>query len=249
MKSSSSDRIILISDYGRSGQGWLSYMLCYILNARYIEPYSLIRGKDCSFSEYIIENTNGNIPGRKKTRYDLVVKTHNLPIREANFSGKVIFLTRDPRDVAVSALWWHKNGAKSAKWKNIKGKIFWTIATKIRIIDYVLTAKGWTSYYSSQGKNLPFHVKYEDLSAETKKTLLKILDYINVSAEYNIIDEAIEKFSFEKITGRKKGQEDKKNSEFRKGIVGDYKNYFSTLELKIFGLICGKTARKAGYKL
>ena len=36
--------IVLISDFGRSGQGWLSYMLCYILNAQFVEPYNFLNG-------------------------------------------------------------------------------------------------------------------------------------------------------------------------------------------------------------
>jgi len=248
MASNSNGKAILVSDFGRSGQGWLSYMLCYILNAKFIEPYNLLQGREYSSSEDIIRNTKGNLPGREKTQYDFVVKTHNLSGGEINLTDKVIFLTRDPRDVAVSAFYWHKNGAKNAKWKNAKGKIFWTIATKIKIIDYILTAVGWARHYSSWKKVSSFRVRYEDLSSDTKKTLLSILNYIDVSADEKIIEEAIEKFSFEKITGRKKGEERSQNSEFRKGIVGDYKSHFSLLELKIFWLICGKSASEAGYK-
>lgn len=53
------DDTLLISDFGRSAQGWLSYLLCYILNARYIEPYALLEGSKYSSSEIIENNTKG----------------------------------------------------------------------------------------------------------------------------------------------------------------------------------------------
>lgn len=97
------DKMILIADYGRSGQGWLSYMLCYILNARYLEPYCLLRGLVFSGHQNIVDAVTGNLPGREKTKYSHVVKTHEMPDPYFSLTDKVVLLSRDPRDVAVSA--------------------------------------------------------------------------------------------------------------------------------------------------
>jgi hypothetical protein len=57
------EKVILIADYGRSGQGWLSFMLSYILNAKYIEPYDLLKGRWYSSSnQYVINLSQGNLP-------------------------------------------------------------------------------------------------------------------------------------------------------------------------------------------
>ena len=61
------------------------------------------------------------------------------------------------------------------------------------------------------------------------------------------INEAVEHFRFKNITGREKGQQDASNMEFRKGIIGDYKNHFSPIDKFFFYAICGKAAKKAGY--
>ena len=47
------DDVLLIADFGRSAQGWLSYILSYVLNARYIEPYNLLSGSKYSKSNII----------------------------------------------------------------------------------------------------------------------------------------------------------------------------------------------------
>ena len=107
------DEIILVADFGRSGQGWLSYMICHTLNARFIEPYDLQKGTKFTKSKIIEENTKGNLTGRKIGRYKLVVKTHNPPASNFNLTGSVIFLTRDPRDVAVSYYYLSRNRFKA----------------------------------------------------------------------------------------------------------------------------------------
>ncbi len=246
---SQSEKIILVADYGRSGQGWLSYMLCYILNARFIEPYDFLKGRKYSKSDYVFNLTQGNLPDREKTCYSMVVKTHEFPAPDFNLTDKVIFLTRDPRDVAVSAYYMHLFYEKKyRKLRSFLGRIV-SLIRSIRIINYIRTAKGWKKYFQKWQEVPYYFVRYEDLLLKTKETLNGILDYLGVSVKENIIEEAVNKFSFEKITGRKKGEEDPNNPEFRKGIIGDYKNHFSKSELIIFKLICGKEAKKAGYNL
>ncbi len=173
------DKIILVADYGRSGQGWLSYMLCYILNARYLEPYCLLRGIVHSGQQMILDYTQGNLENREQTKYSLVVKTHNYPDPYFSLTDKVILLARDPRDVAVSA-YARLNvasktgtdvevgaqerviGGKRYKIKIIKGWRGsirdWVWSGKIRrsITDwlwtrksYYVTARGWGNFYEA----------------------------------------------------------------------------------------------------
>ena len=79
MSNISHDKVILMADYGRSGQGWLSYMLCYILNAKYIEPYDFLKGMLYTTDERVRGLTSGNLPGRPKGRSSMIIKTHNWP--------------------------------------------------------------------------------------------------------------------------------------------------------------------------
>ena len=57
--------VLLIADYGRSGQGWLSFMLCYILNATYIEPYDFLKGTESSSSDIMTIAIKSNLTTRR----------------------------------------------------------------------------------------------------------------------------------------------------------------------------------------
>ena len=241
--------IVLISDFGRSGQGWLSYMLCYILNAQFVEPYNFLNGKTYSASKDVISLTSGNLPGREKTKYNLVVKTHNYPSAEFNLTDKVIFLVRDPRDVAVSMHNLHLIQEKSVSWNHPRAKLFLTYYKIFSIGDYLRTIKDWAKHYKIWKNVIACQVRYEDLLNDPKKTLVGILNYLEVQANEKIIQEAINEFSFEKITGRKRGEEDKKNPEFRKGISGDHKNKFSKFDMAVINSLFKGVIKKSGYEI
>ena len=241
--------IVLISDFGRSGQGWLSYMLCYILNAQYVEPYNFLNGKIYSSSEDVIRLTSGNLPGREKTPYNLVVKTHNYPSSEFNLTDKVIFLIRDPRDVAVSMHNLNIIQNKNVRWNHPRAKFFLVLYRYLGLLDYLKTMKDWSKHYNAWQKVTFCKVKYEDLLEKPEGTLIRIMNYLEVPTNEKIIQEAIDTFSFEKITGRQRGQEDKNNPEFRKGISGDYKNKFSAVDTLIINNIFKKIIQKNEYNI
>lgn len=244
------EKVILIADYGRSGQGWLSYMLCYILNAKYIETYDFLRGTLYAPKE-TRDVTSGNLPNREKTQYSMVIKTHEYPAQEFNLTDKVIFFSRDPRDIAISGFKRSRIREKDEKNISLRNRIYYLIH-HFKLTSLIMTSHKWKKHYSMwhERKDIHFYqTSYEALTLDTEKTLRGILDYLNIKAPDSLIKESIERFSFERMSGRKKGEEDSNNSIFRKGIVGDHKNNFSKLELKIFDLICGKEAKDAGYNL
>jgi len=242
------EKVILVADYGRSGQGWLSFMLCYILNAKYIEPYDLLRGRKYIYSKNASGLTDGNLPGRERTPYSMIIKTHEYPASDFNLTDRVIFLTRDPRDVAVSAFYRYKVVSQQEKNQTIKSKISFLIH-RFKFTSFIMTAYKWKNYFRAW-QDIKYHfVRYEDLWSNPKNVLKKMLDYLEIKVNDELIEDAIQKFSFERLTGRQKGQEELQNVVFRKGTVGDYKNHFSKLNLKIFKFICGEEAKKAGYLL
>lgn len=234
---------VLIADWGRSAQGWLSFMLCYILNARFIEPYHLLGGTQYSPFPKILQNTKGNLAGRSKTPIALIVKTHNLPSPGFNLTDNVVFLTRDPRDVAVAFYYFSRNLCRAGSW-NWRNRIH-----SIPLLGDLLVAFRWGRHYR-RWKHIPAHkVRYEDLRADTAGTLKNILAYLKVEVDPALVDEAVAIFDYENMYGRKRGVENKFSMDARKGIVGDYRNHFSWLMNRMFWKICSKEAEAAGYRL
>lgn len=247
--------LLLIADYGRSGQGWLSFMLCYILNATYVEPYDFQKGVKYSTSDVILKYTRGRLEGREKSKYVLVIKTHGYPALNFNLTEKVVYLTRDPRDVAVS---WHFMNIANTKGSNNEGpqrfgpkgiKCFIRSILKVRLFSFLLTAVRWRRHVEAWQRIDCYHVRYEDILINTEKTLCGLLEYLFVPVDIKIVREAVELFSFENVARRKKGEERPLNPEFRKGVAGDYKNHMTKLHKALFRIICGKAASKFGYQL
>ena len=71
-----------------------------------------------------------------------------------------------------------------------------------------------------------YKVSYEELKIHPIDTLLNICKYLEISTTRNAIERVLMRHSFESKSGRKPGQE-KKDSFLRKGVVGDWRNYFN----------------------
>src|SRR3989344_3233491 len=250
MSNVSQEKVILMADYGRSGQGWLSYMLCFILNAKYIEPYDFLKGMLYTTDERVLSLTGGNLPGRLKGQYSMVIKTHNWPAQKVNLTDKIIFLTRDPRDIAVSSYYRYKELINLEPPTTLKERLFYMMSA-IRPLSYAWTAHKWKKFirlWTGRPDIKHYWVKYENVSSHPAETLRDILNYLGVEAHGKIIQEAIDNITFDKKEGHEKGKEATKSMPFRKGIVGDFRNKFSWVELKIFHLIAGKDMKKLGYR-
>jgi hypothetical protein len=237
------DDILLIADFGRSAQGWLSFMLSFILNARYIEPYALILGTPHSKSKMLMDNTMGDLKSRNKTQFKLVVKTHGFPDRN-NFelTKSIIYLTRDPRDVAISYYYLNR------KWVKDGGRSPSLFLYLVPFFCYLMVAYKWQRHARRWKSTKHMHVKYEDLRHDTEGTLVEILKNFDVNVDINVVRESISLFSYENSYKRKRGVEDKNNPSARKGQIGDYRNYFGFFMNKIFWMICGQEAERFGYR-
>ena len=69
-------------------------------------------------------------------------------------------------------------------------------------------------------------IRYEDLVANEQEQFARIVNYCQLGTSPEALREIVTRNSFEKQTGRHKGEEDTA-SHFRKGIVGDWRNAFS----------------------
>ena len=91
-------------------------------------------------------------------------------------------------------------------------------------------------------------ISYEQLSEDCEGALARILPaYTNEPVERERLRATIEKFSFQKISGRQRGKSDP-FSFYRKGIVGDWRNHFTRSAGEVFHQLCGQTLIDLGYE-
>lgn len=91
-------------------------------------------------------------------------------------------------------------------------------------------------------------VRYEDLLERPHEEVGELARFLGADASEEAIEQAVSSASFEKSTkGRERGQEDT-SSFFRKGIAGDWKNYFTERDKQIFKEEAGDLLIRLGYE-
>lgn len=174
----------------------------------------------------------------------LYVNYYNFSKIPKPFLYKSIFIMRDPRDIVVS---WYFSTAYSHPIKNKKDKLYnlRNELIKLSITDGLIFSiqylnsvglfdalRSWKENENELDELKIF--KYENLSGanglEYFKNFFRFLDINLLNKEIKLL---INKYSFKNLSGRDKGQENI-NSKYRKGIPGDWRNYFNNKIENVF---------------
>ena len=92
------------------------------------------------------------------------------------------------------------------------------------------------------------YASYEELRADTAKTVRRTVDMLSDRpVDQWFIQNAVDKFSMERQTGRRAGEEDRA-SFVRKGVVGDWRNHFTTEAAQVFDNLAGDVLIELGYE-
>jgi hypothetical protein len=157
---------------------------------------------------------------------------------------KAFFVMRDPRDIVIS--WYFSAKYSHRKYPPIKKirKILQTMNDEEAILYLCKTVfKGSLPLYRAMG-NWYLHrkeneriivLRYEELIGEKKiDTFKRLMAHLDMTFTEKDIEHLLEKYHFERFSrGRAAGVENIK-SHYRKGVSGDWKNYFSEEHKKIF---------------
>lgn len=177
-----SNQVFIVS-YPNSGRSWLKYMLKEILSHANQDLKYINFTHDCS--EIIVEDGTRQDP-------NLIFKYND---RYRYIRSKVIFLSRDPRDIIVSN--YHqvtKRANNPFCFNSISDFITHNTYGFKRIIHFFNL---WNN-----NRNLPkdfLLVKYEKLLEDGNNELMKILDFLSVSISNDIISEVYNKSSAKKM--------------------------------------------------
>ena len=222
-------KLILVTEFPKSGASWMAQML-----ARYYElPFR--RNESARFEKSIM---------------------HGHYLVRPSFKAPVAVL-RDGRDVMVSYYFHMLIGndrlpsfsVKDAR-KNFDFKDYNDIKTNLpKFIEYMYEQYpkrmgfmyfSWSQFVQSAMQENVIQVKYEDMKKDSGAELIRVVKRLsNDQPDPARVQEIVDEFSFEKQSGRKAGSENKK-SYLRKGVVGDWKNHFSTEACEIFDKYAGK---------
>lgn len=159
-----------------------------------------------------------------------VIQTHQLRNRSYYRNVAVI---RDPRDVWVS-FYFHERYLEGASALYRFSDERTHAENLLRYMRQKLAAPEkstpWFSYgdFLKSWKGAPdvCWLRYEGLQANAVCELRRTVEFLGLVPEDGRLAAAVEENRFDVITGRRKGEEDV-TSHKRKGIVGDWRNYFT----------------------
>lgn len=106
----------------------------------------------------------------------------------------------------------------------------------------------WMEYADSQRGDRLAMIRYEDLLHDAADVLGRVLAAVGgAEPDATRVQEAVARYSFEAQSGRRRGQE-AAGSFLRRGVAGDWKNYFSRAAAEVFAHYAGDTLTMLGYE-
>lgn len=91
-------------------------------------------------------------------------------------------------------------------------------------------------------------VHFEDLIAESGESAWqRVLEHFDIRIPRLLLRQVLKKYAFSRLAGRQRGVEDK-TSHYRKGVHGDWKNYFDASLRERFHEITGNLVQTLGYE-
>lgn len=165
--------------------------------------------------------------------------------------AKIIHLVRDGRDVLTSGTFdWLMKDADGTD----RHKFYFDPVPGMKLERFFDAAviKKWVKNWSEtidvfKEEPADHQITYEEMKEDMAGALQGMFKTLGVESHEHLCIECEEKTTFEAMTGRPPGEEDP-TAKARKGIVGDWKNYFTLADGELFDALGGEQMAAAGYE-
>jgi len=236
------DDTFLVS-YPRSGNTWLRFLLG-----------ELISGQEIDFNN--MENFIPDIYFSSKAGINRIIRPRYIKSHEPYDARypKVVYLIRDPRDVAISYYYWLK-----------KFRCFDTSFSKFveNFIHNRTPYKGWSNHINTwyqHRMNVPngvIFIRYEELLSKPLFTLQKILSFLRISIGPSVIESVISHNTFNQMQEKETRNQDapifyntRQDIAFiRKGQKEQWRQVLSKEQRQLFVSAFAEIASVFGYNL
>src|SRR6201981_4101846 len=189
-----------VVSYPRSGNTWTRFL---IANLVYPE-------KNVGFTniEKLIPDTSSQSNrALKSTPRPRIIKTHEYFDHRY---GKLIYIVRDPRDVALSYYDFQRKYMQIPDDYPLERYVEDFVTGKLISADWGTWSENVASWIFTRGNHRAFLLlRYEDMMSDTAHELTRIANFFGVSAEASRIQQAIERSSADRMRKLEKLEEDK----------------------------------------
>ena len=180
--------------------------------------------------------------GEKTPNHVKYLDAINLSFPRAKF----VHIVRDGRDAALSG-WHHYRRLKPEELEKKWGGDFhrWAVSAAHQWVRETGMARAAAGSYEGRLSEL----RYEDLLASPEAPVAGLFEFLGVEASPEAVRAALAASDFESLSeGRKRGEEDS-GSFFRKGVAGEWREFFPEKTLAAFNEIAGERLRDYGYEV
>ncbi|KAM7058823.1 sulfotransferase 2A1-like [Molossus nigricans] len=233
------DDDVLTLSFPKSGTNWLIEILCLIHSKG--DP-TWIQSVPIWDRSPWIENITGYNALKDKEGPRLM--TSHLPIQifpKSIFKSKtkMIYLIRNPRDILVSGYFFWSSTNVVKKPESLEQYFEWFLQGNVAFGSWFDHVRGWMSM---KGKENFLVVSYEELQQDTRSTVQKICRFLGKTLQPEELSSLLENSSFQVMKENKMSNYtllrgsllDENGSLMRKGISGDWKNYFTAAQAEVF---------------
>ncbi|XP_069132472.1 sulfotransferase 1E1-like isoform X3 [Argopecten irradians] len=183
-----------------------------------------------------------------------ILNTHlrlsNLPEQFIEKKCKFVFVMRNPKDTAVSM--YHHFSAEGSAFA-YRGSFSDFLSM---FMSGVVPHNNWTDYITGWEKDLamnpdiPYHIiHYENLKQDPVREIKTLASYLDVTCTDDFVDDVVEKCSFRNLKKGKTATPENQRWHFmyRKGEVGDWKNWFTVAENEEFDSYLSKEMNESKF--
>ena len=144
-------------------------------------------------------------------------------------TARIVYVARNPKDVAISTYFHNQSkGGYEGTWEEHFQLFLHDDVGFGPYFDHILP---W--WQASQNDERILFLKYEDMKNDHAGTIAKIAYFLDIQADLQLIDKVVFLSSFKSMTSNKTTnfdwvpQREGVPKHFRKGDIGDWRNYFS----------------------
>ncbi|KAL3857301.1 hypothetical protein ACJMK2_011983 [Sinanodonta woodiana] len=245
------DDDVLLCAYPKSGTHWLWEAASMLLNGS-ADRINLV--KATAMLDVIPQPMYENIKSPRVLNCHMYFRM--LPEDFVKRKCKIVYILRNPKDVAVSFYNHHFKLLEygySGKWENyihrfLKGQVdggSW--------FDYTLD---WEKVIQDN-PDYPIHIiSYEDMKKDDMKEIKQLAQFLGVKADEELIKRISEACDFERMKKEKYALEiataevwrDKEPGIYRKGQVGDWKNWFTVAQSELFDAVYAERMKNSKFQ-
>ncbi|XP_003803679.1 bile salt sulfotransferase-like [Otolemur garnettii] len=233
------DEDVLIITFPKSGTHWLVEILCLIHSkgdTKWIQSVPTWERSPWIETEPRFASANKKEGPRLLSSH---LPSHLFPKSFFSSKAKVIYLIRNPKDVIISGYFFWSSVNFAKKPKSLEQFLECFLEGNVPYRSWFDHVHGWVSMRERENFLM---LSYEELKWDTERTAGKICQFLGKKVEPEELSLILKNSSFEVMKENKMSNFSMMKSQYlvhtnplmRKGITGDWKNYFMVAQAEAF---------------